>query len=934
MSEVWEDYLAHIGVKYRSGRYPYGSGEDPYQHDDSWLRRYHGYRQQGYNDTEIARFFEMTTRQLKDKRAAELQAQSNYQNQRWQALYEKGMSYSEISELDGYPTSTIASRLKGLQAAKESVAQKRQNAITIIKETMTEGGYLDLGHGTAEQLNISDSMLKSAIKSLEAEGYVSAKISIPQQTRPHQQFNTIVLISPEEAQKMDPNKDPVKQAQHLAYKARDNGELMFYDGKATIDKDTGEIRKIQYPQSIDSKRIDIRYAEDGGLLQDGTIELRRNVPDLSLGNAHYAQVRILVDGDHYLKGMAHYSDDLPDGVDIRFNTNKSKGTPALGPDNDHSVLKCIDPKLKDNINPFGAYYDAKGQSEYEGPDGQRHLSAINKLRKEGDWEDQRVRVPSQMLSKQPKETIQKQLKETLKDYQAEYDEIMSNTNPVIKQKLLNDFADKCEKASADLHAKAFPRQRTQVILPIVDIPDNQIFAPNFKNGEKVALIRYPHEATSQIPILTVNNKNKEGLRVYGADAMDMVGINAKVASRMSGADFDGDTVSVIPTGGSVNIKNSKQLEGLKDYDPHTQYAGYPGMKRLPKKQTGKEMGIISNLITDMTVKGADLDEIEKAIKHSMVIIDASKHNLDYKRSEIENDIPALKKKYQGHVDPFTGEYKESGASTLISLAKNPTYVDERKGSGHVDKETGVKTFDLSGRMITDYKTGKQTKAQQEIYKMYLVDDARKLSTGTEKEELYANYANAMKAMTNKCRKEAINMQLPKKDKQAEQAYAYEVASLDAKLKSAIASQTKERHAHAIAGSVTKAIIEEYPDQYKGKENKKERKKLEQTQLELARARVGAKSGRFTLTDKEYEAIQAHAISSNKVKQLLNYVDKDDFAAHTRPAVSNTLSTAQQTRMKALARSGYTTEEIADSLRVSVSTVLKYTQDVRKDGGAE
>ena len=55
---------------------------------------------------------------------------------------------------------------------------------------------------------------------------------------------------------------------------------------------------------------------------------RRGVADLDLGDSHYAQVRILVDGTHYLKGMAMYSDDMPDGADIVFNTNKHTGTPV------------------------------------------------------------------------------------------------------------------------------------------------------------------------------------------------------------------------------------------------------------------------------------------------------------------------------------------------------------------------------------------------------------------------------------------------------------------------------------------------------------------------------------------------------------------------------------------------------------------------------
>lgn len=73
----------------------------------------------------------------------------------------------------------------------------------------------------------------------------------------------------------------------------------------------------------------IRYRDDvapdghTGVEKDGTVEIRRGVKDLDLGESHYAQVRILVDNDKYIKGMAFYSDDLPDGVDVVFNTNKT-----------------------------------------------------------------------------------------------------------------------------------------------------------------------------------------------------------------------------------------------------------------------------------------------------------------------------------------------------------------------------------------------------------------------------------------------------------------------------------------------------------------------------------------------------------------------------------------------------------------------------------
>ena len=78
---------------------------------------------------------------------------------------------------------------------------------------------------------------------------------------------------------------------------------------------------------ISMSRVTIRYAEDGGTERDGVIELRRGVEELTLGESSYAQVRIKLGQFFYIKGMAVYSDDLPEGADIRFNTNKPKGTP-------------------------------------------------------------------------------------------------------------------------------------------------------------------------------------------------------------------------------------------------------------------------------------------------------------------------------------------------------------------------------------------------------------------------------------------------------------------------------------------------------------------------------------------------------------------------------------------------------------------------------
>jgi hypothetical protein len=125
-------------------------------------------------------------------------------------------------------------------------------------------------------------------------------------------------------------------------------DVISRDGGYTYDKKGP-------PVNISSDRIQIRYADDpiSGKAMDGVIELRRGVPDLDLGKAHYAQVRIAVDDKYYAKGMAVYSDDLPDGVDIRVNSNKPR---AKGIDGALKKQKHIhdDPNEPIDINnPFG-----------------------------------------------------------------------------------------------------------------------------------------------------------------------------------------------------------------------------------------------------------------------------------------------------------------------------------------------------------------------------------------------------------------------------------------------------------------------------------------------------------------------------------------------------------------------------------------------------
>lgn len=900
-----ESVLEHYGTKRHSGRYPWGSGKTPYQHSGDFLSRVNELKKNGLSEKNILETINngmpdeykmgLTEFRIALQKAGHDRKALEYDQIR--ALKDDGLGWKAIGDKLGMSESSVRSKYNNGIGEKASQAEKI--AETLRKE-VDKKGMIDISEGANQVLGVSESKLDEAAYILEAEyGYKRYGVGIRQPTNVRQQTNITVLAKPEYDQK-------------YAYQHQDQIDSL---GDYHSDDGGDTFTKLQRPASLDSDRVAIRYGDEGGLDKDGVMEIRRGVPDLDLGKSHYAQVRILVDGDHYLKGMAVYSDDLPDGVDIMFNTNKPSGTPKM---------KVLKEAKADPDNPFGAAIKANGQSTYIGADGKEHLSPINKLKEEGDWDTMSRNVSSQFLSKQPKKLIENQLKLTVADYQAQYDEIMQYDNPTVKKKLLNDFADTCEGTSMTLKASAFPGQSTKVILPINKIKETEAYCPTYENGTQLALIRYPHAGTFEIPIVTVNNKNLHGKRNLG-QIQDAIGINAKVAERLSGADFDGDTVMAIPMSDKVKIKSTHPLDDLKDFDPKTAYAvpeGNPNHVRLMKKEEKqKEMGIISNLITDMTLRGADEKELARAVKHSMVVIDAEKHKLDYKRSERENGIQELKQKWQIRVDE-EGNEKYGGASTLLSRRKQTVRVPERRGSVRVDKETGEYIYKESGRTFTDPKTGKERLAEDTVSLISETKDARTLSSGTIQENLYADFSNKLKAMANQARKEAVNMKGIQRDPQAAKTYATEVASLKEKYNNMIANKPKERKAMLIANSNIKAKIQEQGLDPKNTEDKKEIKKISSVEMQRARDSVGAsgRKSKVTFTDKEWEAVQAGAISDNMLTKFLDSSDSDEIVKRAMPKTTSVMSSAKMSKAKAMLRSGYTYKEIAQACGVPESTV--------------
>lgn len=891
-----DDAFMHYGTPRHSGRYPWGSGDDPMQRNTSFLGFIEEKQKLGLSELEIAKAAEMTVTELRTRKTI-----AKGEKKRQDAAFalrqkDKGMSNVAIGVRMGIPESSVRALLNPAVLDRIDVVT---TTAKFLKDQVASKKYIDVGAGTENHLGISQQKLGTAISLLKDEGYLVQYVKIPQVGNPGKYTSLKVLVPPNtDYSEMYKNRADIKTVTGFS----EDGGHSFTD--------------IVPPKSIDSSRIAVNYSETGGGDKDGLIELRRGVDDISLGDSKYAQVRIAVDGTHYLKGMAMYSDKMPDSVDLVFNTAKTDTgtkTDAFKPLKGENGVSTAD-------EAFGSVVR---QKRYIDANGNEQLSALNLVNEEGVWSTWSKNLSSQMLSKQKPQLAKAQLGLAYDEKKAEYDEIMSLTNPAIKRKLLETFSDGCDSAAVHLKAAALPRESTHVILPIPEMKDNEIYAPKYRNGETVVLVRHPHGGIFEIPTLTVNNRNKAAKEALG-DAEDAVGIHPNVAKRLSGADFDGDTVLVIPNNNGL-VQTSQPLKDLKDFDPKISYPGYEGMKPLSAKGKGTLMGDISNLITDMSIKKASGDELARAVKHSMVVIDAEKWALNYKLSHQENGIAALKTKYQG------GSRK--GASTLISRAGSDIRVPEYKPrsaqqGGPIDPVTGKKVNVPTGESYLKPETSRIGKSGRVLVtpasvetratkttRMAVAEDAFSLSSGTLMEATYATHANKLKALGNTARKSMLATKKTVYSPSANKTYAPQVSRLKAALNTALKNAPLERQAQLHANLAVKARMQANPGM-----DAADLKKIKGQELTKARLRNGASKARIDISPVEWEAIQAGAITNNFLKDILDNTDLDKVKQLATPRSSSGMTTGQVARAKAMIASGHTQSEVADALGVPVSTL--------------
>nr|DAR66448.1 MAG TPA: RNA dependent RNA polymerase [Caudoviricetes sp.] len=945
-----EIILKHYGIKRKSGRYPW----DPSLHlpkNYKFIEDRDSLKKRGLSDNEIAKEMGLSTTVYRSKVTIAKEELKQYNMARIDKLRGTGMAIDDIAKEIGTTGQTVRNYIEEAKNPNKSARAQRIQTEAVadtLKDAVKRSKYVDVGKGVEVQMGISKEKLKSGLNSLVESGeYEVHNLRVAQVTDKNNSTPVKVLTKKGvERKEVYQNMDKVRPVDEFA-----------------MEGDARMFQKMERPKSLTWDRVGIRYAipegqkghgtTDDGSMMDGAMFLRPGVKDLNLGKASYAQVRMAVGDTHYLKGMALYGTEdmfkkFPKGTDVIFNTNKTA---------DKSPKDVLKP-LKENPdggspidgpNPFGAtikrqntLVDSKGKPVYKkgvlDKNGNKvpEIGKINIVNEEGDWASWSKTLSSQFLAKQPSSLVHERLKATLKQIKEEYESIQKVTNPVIKKQLLDSFSSDLESKQVHLKAAAPKGFQGHVILPVPGMKENEIFAPNYKNGDRLALVRYPHGGRFEIPELTVNNNSSVARKMISKDSPDAVGIHPKVAAKLSGADFDGDTVYCIKNNDG-KVKSRDSLRELRNFDPNM-YADKPGtFKPIDKRYQQTMMGVVSNLITDMTLKGAPTNEIARAVKHSMVVIDAYKHKLNYKRSAEENGIDALMKRYMTHVDRVKyGELERYNPKTRkIDRVIDPAAL--KKDSTPNKEYTSASTI-LSRHSKTVITDGYQTKVpdlnsksggtkmvwrnKKETYVINMLKDANTLLDvkATKIEHHYADYINELKAYKKQIDKEAAGIKMPTRDPKAAKIYSEEVLSMKDKVNKVKVNRIKERQAQRMANVAAKAELARRSEDEVLK--KDEISRIKQQALNKARDMVGARRTPVNITDDEWDAVQSNAVSGTLLKELVSFMDDKQLKELATPRPNKVMTDARKRKALALLNNGYTISQVADALGVSPSTIGK------------
>ena len=226
-----EETLFHYGTKFHSGRYPYGSGDQPFQHEGDFLTRIERLRKEGWveNAENVKKEFGLSLEDYRNEKAWANYTRREQEVARAKSLKEKGLGNSAIGKEMGIPESSVRSLLNPNAEAKMQAAKKTAD---FLKAQVDAKGMIDVGkdaeryivinEGDERGLGVSRTKLDQALYALEAEGYVVHQGRVEQPTNRGNWTTQVVLCPPGTPHKEIWNTDKIHTIED--YHSSDNGE--------------------------------------------------------------------------------------------------------------------------------------------------------------------------------------------------------------------------------------------------------------------------------------------------------------------------------------------------------------------------------------------------------------------------------------------------------------------------------------------------------------------------------------------------------------------------------------------------------------------------------------------------------------------------------------------------------------------------------------
>ena len=233
--------LIHYGTPRHSGRYPWGSGENPYQRQKDFTSHVKALKQRGMSEVEIAKAMDMSTGQLRAKLSNAKIEMRAAQKAELQRLIDKGYSVNAASKRMDIPESTCRTLLS------ESSQQRfdKQNATAqMLKDQVEAKGYLDVGKGTEQWLGVSSTKLGNCLDLLKEQGYSVRNVQITQIGTGEK--TTIKVLTKDDKTYKDiyDNMDKIRPV-------------------ADVYLEDDKWRTVEPPRSVSSDRIEINYTQNG-----------------------------------------------------------------------------------------------------------------------------------------------------------------------------------------------------------------------------------------------------------------------------------------------------------------------------------------------------------------------------------------------------------------------------------------------------------------------------------------------------------------------------------------------------------------------------------------------------------------------------------------------------------------------------------------------